>query len=112
MVPARLTERNGLGCPWRDLHLRSAAVFDFAHGDTMAFGTMVTIRFTWWFQSMGITGGPLPTALLALPFSIAITAGLLRLTRQDRLRLLSQEKGTADHSGHCLRRGDVHHERI
>jgi len=41
---------------------------NFAHGDTMAFGTMVTILFTWWFQSMGITLGPLPTALLALPF--------------------------------------------
>ncbi len=26
---------------------------NFAHGDTMAFGAMVTILFTWWFQSMG-----------------------------------------------------------
>lgn len=50
---------------------------NFAHGDTMAFGTMVVILFTWWFQSMGITGGPLPTALLALPFGILITAALL-----------------------------------
>ena len=25
---------------------------NFAHGDTMAFGTMITILFTWWFQSM------------------------------------------------------------
>jgi len=24
---------------------------NFAHGDTMAFGTMITILFTWWFQS-------------------------------------------------------------
>ncbi|MEC9311399.1 MAG: branched-chain amino acid ABC transporter permease, partial [Pseudomonadota bacterium] len=32
---------------------------NFAHGDTMAFGTMVTILFTWWFQSMGISFGPL-----------------------------------------------------
>jgi len=40
---------------------------NFAHGDTMAFGTMVVILFTWWFQSMGISFGPLPTALLALP---------------------------------------------
>ena len=40
----------------------------------MAFGTMVVILFTWWFQSMGINLGPLPTALLALPFGIAITA--------------------------------------
>ena len=47
---------------------------NFAHGDTMAFGTMVTILFTWWFQSMGISFGPLPTALLALPFGIIITA--------------------------------------
>lgn len=47
---------------------------NFAHGDTMAMGTMVTILFTWWFQSMGISFGPLPTALLALPFGIAITS--------------------------------------
>ena len=47
---------------------------NFAHGDTMAFGTMVVILFTWWFQSMGISFGPLPTALLALPFGIALSA--------------------------------------
>ncbi len=47
---------------------------NFAHGDTMAFGTMVTILFTWWFQGMGISAGVLPTALLALPFGIAATA--------------------------------------
>lgn len=47
---------------------------NFAHGDTMAFGTAVVIWFTWWFQSMGISFGPLPTALLALPFGIAATA--------------------------------------
>ncbi len=56
---------------------------NFAHGDTMAFGAMVTILFTWWFQSLGISFGPLPTALLALPFGIAVTALLLLLT--DRL---------------------------
>ena len=38
---------------------------NFAHGDTMAFGTMWVILITWWFQSMGISAGPLPTALLA-----------------------------------------------
>ncbi|MCP4296029.1 MAG: branched-chain amino acid ABC transporter permease [Proteobacteria bacterium] len=46
---------------------------NFAHGDSMAFGAMVTILFTWWFQSMGITFGPLPTALLAMPFGILVT---------------------------------------
>ncbi len=43
---------------------------NFAHGDLMAFGTMVVILFTWWFQSLGISFGPLPTALLALPLGM------------------------------------------
>ena len=50
---------------------------NFAHGDTMAFGTMLTILGTWWFQKMGIGIAPLPTALLALPFGIAGTAVML-----------------------------------
>ncbi|MBV7379351.1 branched-chain amino acid ABC transporter permease [Maritimibacter dapengensis] len=50
---------------------------NFAHGDTMAFGTMATILITWGLQSMGISFGVLPTALLALPFGIAITALLV-----------------------------------
>lgn len=53
---------------------------NFAHGDTMAFGTMIAILLTWWMQSLGISFGFLPTALLALPFAIAITAALLLLT--------------------------------
>ena len=56
---------------------------NFAHGDTMAFGTMVVILFTWGLQSLGISFGPLPTALLALPLGIAVTALLLLGT--DRL---------------------------
>jgi branched-chain amino acid transport system permease protein len=52
---------------------------NFAHGDTMAFGAMVTILFTWLFQSWGITLGPLPTALLGIPFGILATAALLLL---------------------------------
>ncbi len=47
---------------------------NFAHGDTMAFGTMIAILITWWFQSLGLSLGPLPTALLALPFAILATA--------------------------------------
>ncbi len=53
---------------------------NFAHGDTMAFGTMVTILVTWWMQSAGISFGPLPTALLALPFGILGCAALLLFT--------------------------------
>ncbi|SMX35002.1 branched-chain amino acid ABC transporter permease [Actibacterium lipolyticum] len=50
---------------------------NFAHGDTMAFGTMVTVLVTWAFQNAGISLGVLPTALLALPFGIAATALLV-----------------------------------
>ncbi len=49
---------------------------NFAHGDTMAFGTMITVLLTWWLQSAGVSLGPLPTALLALPVGIATTAVL------------------------------------
>jgi len=46
---------------------------NFAYGDLMAFGTMFAILFTWYFQSIGISFGVLPTALLAIPFAIIIT---------------------------------------
>jgi branched-chain amino acid transport system permease protein len=46
---------------------------NFAYGDLMAFGTMISILITWKFQSMGITFGFLPTALLALPFAVIVT---------------------------------------
>ena len=47
---------------------------NFAHGDTMALGTMVTVLLTWGAQALGLSMGPLPTALLVLPVAIAITA--------------------------------------
>lgn len=53
---------------------------NFAHGDTMAFGTMVTIYATWGLQAAGITLGVLPTALLGLPVGIIATALLVLLT--------------------------------
>ncbi|MCF3974051.1 branched-chain amino acid ABC transporter permease [Paracoccus salsus] len=53
---------------------------NFAHGDTMAFGTAVTILATWGLQGLGISMGPLPTALLALPVGIAATAALALVT--------------------------------
>ncbi len=43
---------------------------NFATGDMMSFGTMVAILFTWYFQSIGISLGILPTALIAIPFAI------------------------------------------
>jgi len=56
---------------------------NFAHGDTMAFGAMVTVLVTWWMQSIGISFGPLPTALLALPFGIA--GAVLMVLMTDKL---------------------------
>ena len=56
---------------------------NFAHGDTMAFGAAITILTTWGLQSLGISFGVLPTALIALPFGIAVTG--LMLLGTDRL---------------------------
>ena len=65
---------------------------NFAHGDTMAFGTAFVILFTWWFQSMGITAGPLPTALLALPFGILATIAMLLATDRVVYRFYRKQK--------------------
>ena len=52
---------------------------NFATGDMMSFGTMFTILFTWYFQSLGISLGVLPTALLAIPFAIIFMIGYMLL---------------------------------
>jgi len=65
---------------------------NFAWGDTMAFGTMVVILFTWLFQSLGISIAPLPTALLALPFSILVTSALLLSTDRVVYRFYRKQK--------------------
>ena len=65
---------------------------NFAHGDTMAFGTMITILVTWWLQSRGINLGPLPTALLALPAGIVLTIGLLVVTDKTVYRYYRYSK--------------------
>ncbi len=65
---------------------------NFAHGDTMAFGTMSTILLTWWLQGAGIGLGPLPTALLALPAGIAATGLLLLLTDRAVYRFYRRKR--------------------
>ena len=65
---------------------------NFAHGDTMAFGAMITILVTWGFQASGISLGVLPTALLALPFGIAGTALLLVATDRVVYRFYREQK--------------------
>lgn len=65
---------------------------NFAHGDTMAFGAMVTILVTWGLQSVGVSLGPLPTALLALPVGIAVTAVVLIGTDRVVYRFYRKQK--------------------
>jgi branched-chain amino acid transport system permease protein len=65
---------------------------NFAHGDTMAFGTMITILITWLFQSWGISLGVLPTALLALPFGIAGCALFVLMTDRAVYRFYREQK--------------------
>ena len=65
---------------------------NFAHGDTMAFGTMLVILITWWLQSLGVSLGPLPTALLALPFCILGCAVLLLVTDRWVYRFYRQRR--------------------
>ncbi|NAZ36908.1 branched-chain amino acid ABC transporter permease [Rubellimicrobium sp. CFH 75288] len=65
---------------------------NFAHGDTMAFGTAITILVTFALQGAGVTFGPLPTALLALPVGIAATALLVLGTDRSVYRFYRERK--------------------
>ncbi|MDW4496517.1 branched-chain amino acid ABC transporter permease [Sulfitobacter sp. D35] len=65
---------------------------NFAHGDTMAFGAMVTVLVTWLFQSWGLSLGVLPTALIALPFGILACMGLLLATDRVVYRFYREQK--------------------
>ena len=65
---------------------------DFAFGDTMAFGAMVTILLTWTLQSWGASIAPLPTALLALPFGVLCTVLLCLLTDRWVYRFYRRQK--------------------
>jgi branched-chain amino acid transport system permease protein len=65
---------------------------NFAHGHTMAFGTMAVILPTWGLQALGVSFGPLPTALIALPVGIAITALLLLGTDRVVYKFFREKK--------------------
>lgn len=67
---------------------------NFAHGDTMAFGTAITILVTTGLLSLGITFGPLPTALLALPIGIGATILLLLGTDWAVYKFYRQQKAS------------------
>ncbi|WP_353472260.1 branched-chain amino acid ABC transporter permease [Salipiger sp. H15] len=65
---------------------------NFAHGDTMAWGTMCAVLATWGLQAAGISLGPLPTALLAIPVGIAGAAVLVLATDRVVYRFYREQK--------------------
>ncbi|MEM9786520.1 MAG: branched-chain amino acid ABC transporter permease [Pseudomonadota bacterium] len=67
---------------------------NFAHGDTMAFGTAITIIVTTALTGLGVTFGPLPTALLALPIGIGATILLLLGTDWSVYKFYRQQKAS------------------
>ena len=77
---------------------------NFAHGELMSFGAMITILFTWFFQSQNIGLGILPTALLALPFGILMVEQNAKqaLSIADRAYVLVNGKNSREGSGQDL----------
>ncbi|SDW40840.1 amino acid/amide ABC transporter membrane protein 1, HAAT family [Ruegeria halocynthiae] len=65
---------------------------NFAHGDTMAFGAMIAVMVTWALQAAGVSLGPLPTALLALPFAILGCIVLVLVTDRLVYRFYREQK--------------------
>ncbi|EPX78445.1 branched-chain amino acid ABC transporter permease [Salipiger mucosus] len=65
---------------------------NFAHGDSMAWGTMCAVLATWGLQGMGVSLGPLPTALLAIPAGILGAAALLLATDRVVYRFYRAQK--------------------
>ena len=67
---------------------------NFAHGETMAFGTMIVILMTWFFTAMGLSIYPLPTALLALPFGIVGCIAIVLITDKFVYKFYRKAKST------------------
>ena len=65
---------------------------NFSHGEFMSFGAMISILFTWLFQSYGFTLGFLPTALIAIPFAIICTILLSLATNRMVFRYYRIQK--------------------
>jgi branched-chain amino acid transport system permease protein len=65
---------------------------NFAHGETMSFGTMVCLFALWWMQAQGVSIAPLPTVLLALPVGILGTVLFCLLTDRWVYRFYRRQK--------------------
>jgi len=58
----------------------------------MAFGAMITVLATWWLQSIGVSLGPIPTALVALPFGIIVCSLFILATDRVIYRFYRNQK--------------------
>ncbi len=67
---------------------------NFAHGELMSFGAMATILVTWLLQDMGVSLGPLPTALLALPVGIAATVLMVLVMERSVFRFYRRQRSS------------------
>jgi len=67
---------------------------NFAHGETMAAGAMIVVLVTWGLQGLGVSLGPLPTALLALPIGIAGAVLLCLLTDKFVYRYYREQRAS------------------
>ncbi len=68
---------------------------NFAHGELMSWGAMLTLFLTWYLQSAGIHAGPLPTALLALPVGILGTIAMALATERIVYRFYRKQRASS-----------------
>ena len=62
---------------------------NFATGDMMSFGTMFAVLLTFYLQSIGVSLGFLPTALITIPFAIIMM--ILYMLTIDKFVLVTTE---------------------
>ncbi|NIY77106.1 branched-chain amino acid ABC transporter permease [Thalassospira sp. HF15] len=65
---------------------------NFAHGELMSFGTMITILVTWFLQNMGVSIAPFPTALLALPIGVLAAISMALVTDRMVFRFYRKQR--------------------
>ncbi|HCK19061.1 MAG TPA: branched-chain amino acid ABC transporter permease, partial [Thalassospira sp.] len=65
---------------------------NFAHGELMSFGTMITILVTWFLQNMGVSIDPFPTALLALPIGVLAAISMALVTDRMVFRFYRKQR--------------------
>lgn len=65
---------------------------NFAHGELMSFGTMITILVTWFLQNMGVSIAPFPTALLALPIGVLAAVSMALVMDRSVFRFYRKQR--------------------